>query len=80
MILLKWYKFWMSNMCGWITTKLQYNRGWTWRDIKNWLVNNCGTQSPERFYYGDNNTSWSATTSQWEDYYSLNTYGKGLPL
>ena len=40
-------------------------------------VNNCGTQSPERFYYGDNNTSWSATTSQWEDYYSLNTYGKG---
>ena len=62
---------------GWITTKLQYNRGWTWRDIKNWLVNNCGTQSPERFYYGDNNTSWSASTAQWEDYYGLNTYGKG---
>ena len=62
---------------GWITTKLQYNRGWTWRDIKNWLVNNCGSQNPERFYYGDNNTSWSASTAQWEDYYGLNTYGNG---
>ena len=62
---------------GWITTKLQYNRDWTWRDVKNWLKNNCGTQSPDRFYYGDNITSFTATTQAWEDMYSVQMYGQG---
>ena len=44
---------------GWITTKLQYNRGWTWRDVKSWLKNNCGAQDPDRFYYGDDITTLS---------------------
>ena len=25
------------TVAGWITTKLQYNRDWTWREIKDWL-------------------------------------------
>ena len=62
---------------GWITTKLQYNRDWTWRDVKNWLKNNCGTQDPDRFYYGDNITSFTATTQAWEDMYSVQMYGQG---
>ena len=62
---------------GWITTKLQYNRDWTWRDVKSWLKNNCGAQDPDRFYYGDNITSFTATTQAWEDMYSVQMYGQG---
>ena len=62
---------------GWITTKLQYNRDWTWRDVKNWLNNNCGRQSPDRFYYGDNITGFTSTTQAWEDMYSVQMYGQG---
>ncbi|ADO98297.1 hypothetical protein SSSM7_232 [Synechococcus phage S-SSM7] len=62
---------------GWITTKLQYNRGWTWRDVKSWLNNQCGTQDPDRFYYGDDITSFTATTAAWEDMYSHMAYGQG---
>ena len=65
------------TVAGWITTKLQYNRGWTWRDIKDWLRINC-VQDPSRFYYGDNITSFSDTTQQWEDYYHFNHMDKPL--
>ena len=62
---------------GWITTKLQYNRGWTWRDVKSWLKNNCGTQDPDRFYYGDNITTFTADENAWIDMYSHMAYGQG---
>lgn len=62
---------------GWITTKLQYNRGWEWRDIKSWLRNQCGRQDPARFYYGPAVTSHSATDNNWRDVHSINTYGEG---
>ena len=62
---------------GWLTTKLQYNRDWTWRELKDWLKNQCGSQSPDRFYYGDNITSFTATTAAWEDMYSVQMYGQG---
>ena len=65
------------TVAGWITTKLQYNRGWDWRGVKDWLKNSCGAQSPDRFYYGDDITSFTATTAQWEDYYGVNAYGDG---
>ena len=65
------------TVAGWITTKLQYNRAWTWREVKDWLKNQCGTQDPSRFYYGDDITSFSDTTQQWEDYHSLQSYGQG---
>ena len=62
---------------GWITTKLQYNRGWTWRDVKSWLKNNCGTQDPDRFYYGDDITTFTADENAWIDMYSHMAYGQG---
>ena len=62
---------------GWLVTKLQYNRGWTWRELKDWLKNQCGTQDPDRFYYGQDNTSFTATTQSWEDVASVQSYGKG---
>ena len=65
------------TVAGWITTKLQYNRDWTWREVKDWLKNQCGTQDPSKFYYGDDITSFSDTTQQWEDYHSLQSYGQG---
>ena len=65
------------TVAGWITTKLQHNRSWTWRSVKDWLKNNCGNQSPDRFYYGDDITSFTATSSQWEDYHAVNQYGDG---
>jgi len=65
------------TVAGWITTKLQYNRAWTWRGVKDWLKNSCGNQSPERFYYGDDITSFTATSGQWEDFHAVNQYGDG---
>jgi len=62
---------------GWITTKLQYNRDWTYTDVRNWLNNSCGAQSPDRFYYGDNITGFTSTTAAWEDMYSVQMYGQG---
>ena len=54
---------------GWLTTKLQYNRAWTWRDMKNWLKNQCGTQDPAKFY--DNGAVVGADNFAWEDVHSL---------
>ena len=65
------------TVAGWITTKLQYNRGWDWRGVKDWLKNSCGAQNPERFYYGDDITSFTATSGQWEDFHAVNQYGDG---
>ena len=62
---------------GWLVTKLQYNREWTWRELKDWLKNQCGTQDPDRFYYGQDNTSFTATTQSWEDVASVQSYGQG---
>ena len=51
--------------CGMIATKLQYNRTWTWQDVKNWLSNQVGTQDTSEFYHGTEETS--ATSSGWSD-------------
>ena len=52
-------------VCGMIATKLQYNRTWTWQDVKNWLSNQVGTQPTSDFYHGTEETS--ATSSGWSD-------------
>jgi len=52
-------------ICGMLATKLQYNRTWTWQDVKNWLKNKVGTQSTSDFYHGTEQTS--ATASGWSD-------------
>jgi len=51
--------------CGILATKLQYNRTWTWEDVKNWLKNQVGTQSTLDFYHGTEQTS--PTASGWSD-------------
>ena len=51
--------------CGLIATKLQYNRTWTWQDVKNWLSNQVGTQDTSEFYHGTEETS--ATSTGWSD-------------
>ena len=55
--------------CGIIATKLQYNRTWTWQDVKNWLSNKTGTQDTSEFYHGTEETS--ATSSGWSDQRSV---------
>lgn len=51
--------------CGLIATKLEYNRTWTYADIRNWLVNDVGTMPSDNFYYGTEETS--ATSTGWSD-------------
>ena len=56
--------------CGLIATKLQYNRDWTWQDVRNWLQNDVGTvRYPNEFYQGVESTS--ANDSNWSDVNSL---------
>ena len=51
--------------CGIIATKLEYNRSWTYANIKNWLVNDVGTIPSSNFYYGTELTS--ATSTSWSN-------------
>jgi hypothetical protein len=63
--------------CGLIATKLQYNRTWTWQDVKNWItgtsqptgITTVGWQSSDDFYYGVESST--ATTTNWLDYNGL---------
>jgi len=54
---------------GLIATKLQYNRSWTYADIKNWLTNTVGNLSSTYFYTGTEATT--ATDSNWSDVNNL---------
>ena len=53
---------------GILATKLQYNRTWTYTDIKNWFSSSVGVQDAADFYYGSesvtvNDSSWSDKNS-----------------
>ena len=54
---------------GLMATKLQYNRTWTWSNLKNWLANNVTDQSESAFYTGTEATT--ATDTNWNDDYNL---------
>ncbi len=54
---------------GLIATKLQHNRSWTWRDLKNWLSNSVTSQPSTHFYTGTESTT--ANDSNWSDKSSL---------
>lgn len=54
---------------GLIATKLQYNRNWTWLDVRNWLRNTVGTANTNQFYTGTESTT--ATSSNWADVNSI---------
>ena len=51
--------------CGLMATKLQYNRSWTWSNLKDWLANNVTDQSESAFYTGTEATT--ANDTNWTD-------------
>ena len=54
---------------GLMATKLQFNRTWTWSNLKDWLTNNVTDQSESAFYTGTEATT--ATDDNWNDDYNL---------
>ena len=54
---------------GLIATKLQYNRTWTYADVRNWLASQVGDTTTSYFYSGTEATT--ATDSNWSDTYNL---------
>jgi hypothetical protein len=60
---------------GLIATKLQYNRNWTWKDVRNWLRNQVGDADTNQFYTGVESTT--ANASSWSD---VNSIEGGRPL
>ena len=54
---------------GLIATKLQYNRGWVWSDVKTWILN-LTQQDPTKFYVG--NEATTVNSSEWQDTEHLN--------
>jgi hypothetical protein len=55
--------------CGLIATKLQFNRDWTWLDIRNWLKTVVDDANTDQFYTGTESTT--ATDENWIDVNSL---------
>jgi hypothetical protein len=53
---------------GFLATILEYNRDWTWREIKDWLLT-LETQDASDFYLGTESTT--VNTANWLDYESL---------
>ena len=53
---------------GIIATKLQYQRSWTWSDVKTW-IQGLGQVSSSEFHYGSEGTT--ATDSSFTDMYGL---------
>ena len=62
---------------GMIATKMQYNRDWTWQDVRNWLkgksqpvgVSTVGINTSGEFHHGVDSGTANATT--WSDVNSL---------
>ena len=55
---------------GFISTLVQFNRNWTYADIKTYISNMPG-QTTGNFYYGTESTT--ATEANWTDYPSIET-------
>ena len=53
-----------------MATKLQFNRDWTWENIKDWLNYEVEDQSSARFYSSQDEAT-SATDTRYNTYYSL---------
>jgi hypothetical protein len=58
---------------GFLATVLEWNRDWSWRELKDW-INTLEAQDPSDFYYGVESTT--PTAANWTDYESLEG---GLP-
>jgi len=55
--------------CGFLAIVMQYNRGWGYNDLRNWIDNNLQIQSTADMYEGTEPTSPTATWSS--DYNAL---------
>ena len=53
---------------GFIATVLEWNRDWTWREVKAW-IESLETQDASDFYFGTESTT--VNTANWLDYESL---------
>jgi hypothetical protein len=53
---------------GFLATVLQYNRAWTYENLRNWIQSNVDEQSTSDMYEGIDDTS---PTSGWTDYNKL---------
>jgi hypothetical protein len=53
---------------GFLATILEYNRDWTWREVKAW-IESLETQDSADFYFGTESTT--VNTANWLDYESL---------
>jgi hypothetical protein len=58
---------------GFLATVIEWNRDWSWRNLKDWLIT-LDSQDPSDFYYGTESTTPNA--ANWTDYRSLEG---GLP-
>lgn len=58
---------------GFLATVIEWNRDWSWRNLKDWLIT-LDSQDPSDFYYGTESTTPNA--ANWTDYQSLEG---GLP-
>jgi hypothetical protein len=58
---------------GFLATVMEYNRDWTWSELKDW-IRSLDVQDPSDFYYGTESTT--PTVTNWTDYESLEG---GLP-
>tara|TARA_R110002012_G_scaffold109796_1_gene253909 strand:+ start:3925 stop:6963 length:3039 start_codon:yes stop_codon:yes gene_type:complete len=54
---------------GWLATIMQYNRGWSYHDVRAYLTGSVGTQSGLHFYTGS--VSDTPSSSNWVDQHSL---------
>jgi len=52
--------------CGFLAIVMQYNRGWDYEDLRNWIQNNLQTQSSSDFYEG---TEVTTATGSWSSDY-----------
>jgi hypothetical protein len=50
---------------GFLATVVQYNRGWTYQDIRNWIENNVEVQDSSDFY--DDTRGTTAEGTEWAD-------------
>ena len=53
---------------GFLATILEHNRDWTWKELKDWVLN-LNTQDGTDFYFGVESTT--PTDANWTDYNSL---------
>ena len=55
--------------CGFLAIVMQYNRGWDYEDLRDWIQNNLQTQSASDFYEG---TEATTATANWSsDYHAI---------